>query len=754
MFMYLTSCFALLALVLMPGLILLRSLGYVGECRRDVLIAAFSASLALGGALVQVALFVGLYTPALAWTWLLGPCLGLAWLARTGDARLMSLLRPAPGAHARPRAGRPAGRVEGWVRLAVWCAGGALLAVALLDAASSPMTSWDAVITWDKWAHDWARRHHLYNYLFGYPQLLPMFGSLLYKVTGAGPDGLAAPAWVLHALHPLLGLLLAAASARTCARLGVPSWPMLLWLAGAPLVQWQLGAGTADLLVTALVSASVALYLATADEPLTTGRQGLLVLLLWAAVAAKTTGVLALAAVLALELGRAPAPSGERRRRLIVLVQAAAVALLLNLPLYVQQWVSAVQIPLWRLDPTEVHFTITQLPAALRAVATGRTSSASEVLDVFGLSVGRAAPATLALVALPWLGALVAAACARRTRPLAALTCAYVLAWRLWLAYDTRNLLPVFPLLALVTTCGALTLLERAPVGVWRRALVVVLSLPLALPGGRLASHLTQTWPTLLEALPQRRLALQADLAGRVRIFFPGLLPEFALIRQLDPRAHGAHLLAASFHYRWFPGSVYPLSSYDWGDLRPGDLLLDTPPRGPAVYLDDWWPVRRDWYWLFVYAPGAQRLSSSEWLLTGWHPPRVLRGNPRATWVEFGGVQSLVAHNVLPERPAPGALVAWRVEADATPGAEQVQATYMVYDARAVWPGSVSLHTDRAWVKGRRVAYTGLLRLGHGPLSMRPVDGVLVGIASDVPGTRLHVRDFRVAVVPPRHRPR
>ncbi len=475
---------------------------------------------------------------------------------------------------------------------------------------------------------------------------------------------------------------------------------------------------------------------------------------LWAAVAAKTTGILAVAAVLALELGRAADERTLRSRRLVALTQAAGAALALNLPFYVQQWASARATPLWCLDRSEVHFTITQLAPALRAAVAGHTSSTWEVLAQLGLVAGRAAPAWSAWVTLPFLLAFGGAWLERRTRLLAAVLLAYVAAWRHWLGYDTRNLLPAIPLLAACISAGAVALATRLPRGLWRRAGIVVLALPLALSAGSLALRLARAWPALLVALPERQLALHADLSRRVRIFFPSLFPEYALIRRLDPGAHGAHLLAATFHYRWFPGSVYPLSSYDWGDLRAGDLLLDTPPRGPAVYGEAWWPVRRDWYWLFVYAPHAQCLPRDAWLLTGWHPPRLLRANPRAAWLEFTGEQGLLVHNVLPGRPAPGSWVTWRVEADATPDAARVRPFHMVYDAQVVWPGSVTMHVDREYVRAGRVAYTGLLRLGAGALSTRPMDGVLVGVASDVPGVRLHVRDFRVAVVPPGSAPR
>ena len=51
----------------------------------------------------------------------------------------------------------------------------------------TPMVSWDALVSWDKWAADAGVRTGLARYaLGGYPQFLPCLGSIFYKLAGSG----------------------------------------------------------------------------------------------------------------------------------------------------------------------------------------------------------------------------------------------------------------------------------------------------------------------------------------------------------------------------------------------------------------------------------------------------------------------------------------------------------------------------------------------------------------------------------------
>ena len=130
-----------------------------------------------------------------------------------------------------------------------------------------PPRFWDGIVTWDKWAMDWGHRHSLRGYLFAYSQLLPMFSSLAYKLL-ATVDGDLPPALCgVHALHPLLGLVLLTAMWRLARLLGLPAWAALIALFGTRVLQDHVGAGTADLLVTTLGTTAVALHVASWREP-------------------------------------------------------------------------------------------------------------------------------------------------------------------------------------------------------------------------------------------------------------------------------------------------------------------------------------------------------------------------------------------------------------------------------------------------------------------------------------------------------
>ena len=64
--------------------------------------------------------------------------------------------------------------------------------VYLLDAWTSPITWWDGLASWGKWAADWGRRTSSAHYVVGgYPQLVPRLVSVMYK---ADRRALRAPA--------------------------------------------------------------------------------------------------------------------------------------------------------------------------------------------------------------------------------------------------------------------------------------------------------------------------------------------------------------------------------------------------------------------------------------------------------------------------------------------------------------------------------------------------------------------------------
>ena len=132
-----------------------------------------------------------------------------------------------------------------------------------VDAATSPFHVWDTVVSWDKWATDMAARTNLYRYpQGGYPQLLPMFNSLIYKVTGHYGSGLPDDQYALHAFQPVLGFVLIAASIRAAQLFAVPIWSVLILVFGFQTIQQAMTSGSADLLVSIFFVLSIILYVA------------------------------------------------------------------------------------------------------------------------------------------------------------------------------------------------------------------------------------------------------------------------------------------------------------------------------------------------------------------------------------------------------------------------------------------------------------------------------------------------------------
>ena len=94
--------------------------------------------------------------------------------------------------HSTPSTGR-----SWWRRLAS-------CVVYLLDAWTSPITWWDGLASWGKWAADWGRRTSSAHYVVGgYPQLVPRLVSVMYKLTGAHSALLPLDFFALHGFFVL-----------------------------------------------------------------------------------------------------------------------------------------------------------------------------------------------------------------------------------------------------------------------------------------------------------------------------------------------------------------------------------------------------------------------------------------------------------------------------------------------------------------------------------------------------------------------
>lgn len=731
---------------LVPGAAVLCLLRFAPRARLDALLATAAVSLTVSGTAVYLLLLLGVYSRLTAVALLLLPTLYLGALAWHRDPRLAALLKaPPPGAAS-------ASRLD---RLALLVCGLLLLA-SFLDAASSPPTWWDGYITWDKWASDWGRRQHLHGYLFGYPQLLPMFSSLAYKLTGAFRESLPPATCGVHALHPLLGGLLLLALWRAAQLLRIPAWSVLVGVFGFAVVREHLTSGTADLMVTTLVTVAVTMYLASLPQP-SVPATVVVGVVLFGAIAAKTTGAIATGCVLGLHIVHRRWPPSEAcvpplRSGLATLL--AAVPALLNAPFYLQQLRAGQTLPLASLDPTEVNFRLSELPFALAQAGTSPAAQ-EPVLARLLIAWGVTAPFR-GVMGVVLLALIVGACLHHRVRTLVPLVALHLLVWAVAFPYDLRNLLPSVPLLAITLAAGGQAWCDRmGGPAMCRRALALALGTAAIAPAiglmGEFARRIDAlgTTPT---GLLQRLQAMDGDLGTRVRAFFPDYQDDYVFLRELDLRARGARLHSASPLYRWFPDAGYPLAWFWWGQLRPGDLYTSWP-QHLAVYAPaSWTLVRRDGrsgQHTWIYTPEARKLPLGSLLLTGVTPPHRLRTGADFIVVRFSGIQSVVACNALPHRPLPGSWLIWRLVAADSSTREAIRPFHLAYD-----PGIVDLRVSTLVAEGPAghdgtVTYGGLLVLNDQPLSTRPEDGILVGIVSDQDGARLRIREFELTILPP-----
>ena len=78
-----------------------------------------------------------------------------------------------------------------------------------LFVASTPFfATWDGLVSWNKWGADWAAREMRGNYQFTYPQMIPLFYSVYYKLAGySAKDPLGLSMNSAHFFITYIGLL-------------------------------------------------------------------------------------------------------------------------------------------------------------------------------------------------------------------------------------------------------------------------------------------------------------------------------------------------------------------------------------------------------------------------------------------------------------------------------------------------------------------------------------------------------------------
>lgn len=720
-----------------------------GHVERLMVLVAASMTL-LGGA-IFVLLWCGLYQ---RWTAVALPaacCAYLAWLVMRRDAR-WSRLMAAP-------ADESAGAT--WPDHIALGVCGAWIALGFVSALTSPPTWWDASIHWDKWAADWGRRTHLHNYPYAYPQALPMFTSLAYKLAGDGGQILPSSAFAVHALHPLLALVLMLALVRLALAFRIPRWSLLLAVFGSQTVREHVTAGGVDLYLATMTTAAGALMVTVLREPeRVPGRRRLALLLLGGALAIKPTGLVAtLVGLATLAAWRAWPPAGVRLFECsrAAMLRLALVPLLLAAPFYAWALYADLTYRLERLDPRELHYLFMEMgPILVRATAQGQpqTESAGQALletigrPVVGYGVPRAllVPALVALLIV-----LAAAARERRSRGLLVPVLAYLAVWTMFLSYDVRNLMPALPFLGVALACG-LEHLRAAAVPLGRRTLGVATLVIAVFPVWSLLDDAVRTCASLAsgpQSLSRRVHAMASDVETKIATYFADEWGDWAFITHTGLARRATNVIAAGPLYRFFAHGAYPVSIFWWGQIRPGDVYVN------YTWLDGGPPEIHNWFLVrttgvrrtYVYGPDSKLVPLDHLWATGPHPPRTRTTSPTRLVVRYSGPDSLIAYNALNERPVPGSLVFWQIVADGRDPDARIRPAAVPYDPSIIDWSRTSFAVDRR--SDGYLTYSGLVTLAHVPLSTDWRAVLLVGAASDEFGARLRVREFRIRIVAP-----
>lgn len=347
-----------------------------------------------------------------------------------------------------------------WPDLAVLLLALAFCAGIAITTTGHPLTSWDAIVSWDKWACDMAERERFGNYLLGgYPQLLPSLCSLLHKFSGTALASFPDEQLLMHNFAAPFALLLVLALTRLC-RLWSASAAICLLLAMSlgPLQAWW-RSGYVDIPATAYIVAAIALLTAVARSELVFRKAMaplFIGLVLFAVGFTKGYGLAWLVLIPLLVAIQSRAAPAFRQQGWKHLLAGLLAAVLLLLPFYLQQrWLNS-HVERIDLDPRLHTFTVSvdksvlydQSPRAL-------SQRAREALSGFGQLPSRAQE----WIAPGHRSALIAAGMVlgASSLPGLALTGSIGLQWWMWettSAYDTRNLIPALVLLCVVIAMG------------------------------------------------------------------------------------------------------------------------------------------------------------------------------------------------------------------------------------------------------------------------------------------------------------
>ncbi len=572
----------------MPGLALLRYLRFESGDRLERWLVCVTLSAATVSLAVTVLLLGHAYVRPVAGALLFLPAVYLLFSKGT-SAEAPTIVTSRTGPNAVDRA----------VVAAVLC----FLAVYFVDAVTSPVSWWDGMASWGKWAADWGARTYSGDYVVGgYPQLVPRIVSVMYKLTGASAEVLPAETFAVHGLHVLFGVWYLAAVVRLAALLDMPAWPLVLAGFGSLHFREHTATGTVDVLVAALSANALAIYLGLARRSWRTRGYDFAVLgaALFAALYTKLTGIVTVVLVVAFHAARVGGTAVDRSHRPQIsqtLRRGLAMAVLSLAPFIVEQAMGELRVNTLAQSPFEVNISVRSMPKLLASdaevVYRGEKLTARPQLVQLRFWNNYDVPATLRLVftiaLVVWLAAAVPTPLGRATLPVIV---GYGLIWFFWSWSDQRNIFVLMPALAATATLGATRLWSMAPAVVTQGGLALLVGTFIVLSGGAVLrdaqAHLKRLSggpPALADRLP----AIDGAVEQRIRLFFPQFAGDYDYLTAVSQASGAHHVFATSPIFRFFPKGAHALAVWPIQEIRDRDVFCGhewhRPPTGDSWVL-------------------------------------------------------------------------------------------------------------------------------------------------------------------------
>lgn len=433
--------------------------------------------------------------------------------------------------------------------------------------AGTPMTAWDAVVSWDKWASDIASRHALGGYISGaYPQGLPLILSLFYKLM---PEGSVPALSFSHLLatgflqiFPLL-LCLSLLSAARSLRIN-PLWPLGIVLANAGVLHCIIKFnGYADIPLAASVAASIAVASELFSRNRQNGRLAAYVLttVLFPVAFVKGNGIAVLVLALPFLL------LYNRKTKVTSLLFASGAALLLSGIFYLHQWIAGVWTNLGETSPFNHSLVVVATHSNL---VSHSLSNLAKQISVWCNFYGFSGTTAVILGALAGTAGLASLFIPKKTRPAGIVSTLVILLWFLTGSYDARNLVFIMPVIALAIPFAVNTLLAPRPLP---RSSVTVLFIVLC------AFSLSKT---RLPEIARRPLgaytvpnAIRQSPGERRARLLKATEEELAFFSVSSAGRTAQHIVTPTEAYRSFTGKgVYPLQKNGLNNLAHGDIAL------------------------------------------------------------------------------------------------------------------------------------------------------------------------------------